>query len=132
MKKTEREKLFNKYGGRCAYCGCELTKGWHVDEIDPIRRNWQYEYNEKTGMNDRKITDCMHPERLVIENQNPTCASCNINKHSMSLQQFRESIKQFVSSLNLYSTQYKLAKRYGLIKETEIEVVFYFENIYKQ
>lgn len=39
VSKKDREIIFNKFGGRCAYCGCELTKGWHVDEVEPVRRN---------------------------------------------------------------------------------------------
>jgi hypothetical protein len=31
--------------------------------------------------------------------------------------------------LNEVSTQYKIAKRYGLVTENEIEVIFYFEKI---
>lgn len=126
MSKESRQKIFDKYGGRCAYCGCELVKGWHVDEIEPIRRNWEYVENE-TGIS-KRYTDCMHPERLNINNQNPACPSCNINKHSESLEDFRKSIKKYVESLNLYSTQYKIARRYGLIKETNNDVVFYFEK----
>ena len=25
MEKIDRKKVFGKYGGHCAYCGCELT-----------------------------------------------------------------------------------------------------------
>ena len=41
-KKEKREFIFNKFGGKCAYCGCDLQKGWHVDELEPIRRNYKY------------------------------------------------------------------------------------------
>ncbi len=153
MKKSDREIVFNKYGGRCAYCGCELEKGWHVDEIEPIQRKYKWVgnnyYSKETGevateedVKDfhflenfewkprRKVTDgFVHPERLHIDNQNPACASCNINKHSMSLEQFRKSIQGFMKHLNEVSTQYKIAKRYGLITETNIEVKFYFERL---
>jgi len=37
--KKEREIIFNKYNGHCAYCGEKLQKGWHVDELLPIRRS---------------------------------------------------------------------------------------------
>lgn len=121
MKKSDRQKIFDKYDGRCAYCGCELQKGWHVDEIEPIRRNWKYVDHKKV------FTDCLHPERLNIDNQNPSCASCNINKHSMSLEDFRNSIAGYMKHLNEISTQYKIAKRYGLIEETGKKVVFWFE-----
>lgn len=132
MKKADREKIFNKYGGRCAYCGCELQKGWHVDEIEPVRRNWTWEYDEKKRKHVRKIVGSVHPERFTIENQNPACASCNINKHSESLEHFRANIAAYMKHLNEISTQYKIAKRYGLIQETGIEVKFYFETVNHQ
>ena len=127
MKKLDRELIFNKYGGRCAYCGCELQKGWHVDEIEPVRRNWKYE--RVGGEWKKKYTDCQHPERFNLENQNPACASCNINKHSDSLEEFRQNIAAYMKHLNEVSTQYKIAKRYGLVQEIEKPVVFYFETI---
>lgn len=129
MSKETRKKIFDKFGGRCAYCGCELQKGWHVDEIEPVRRNWKYEYDESKGRDIRKITGAVHPERFNIDNQNPACASCNINKHSNSLEGFRACIAGYMKHLNGISTQYKIAKRYGLIQETGIEVKFYFETI---
>lgn len=28
-----------KFGGRCAYCGCELPeKGWHADHVEAVLR----------------------------------------------------------------------------------------------
>ena len=116
MTKKERELIFNKCNGKCAYCGCELKKGWHVDHIEPIVRNWC------NGT-------CEKPENEVFENYNPSCPSCNIQKNSHTLEQFRKNIKQFVSSLNQYSTQYKFAKKYGLVSENEIDVKFYFETL---
>ena len=116
----ERQYIFDKYNGKCAYCGCSLTKGWHVDHIEPIRRD----YN--TGSN-----TCMNPELDILENKNPSCPSCNINKHSMSLEDYRFTINGYVNSMNLRMTQYKMAKKYGLVKETGIEVIFYFEKLKK-
>lgn len=128
MKKADRQKIFNKYNGRCAYCGCELQKGWHVDEIEPVRRIWKNDYNSSTGSHYKKFIGFSHPERMSLENQNPACASCNINKHSDGLEEFRNMIKHFIVTLNRDSVQYKIAKRYGLIQETNIEVKFYFEK----
>ncbi|WP_234733946.1 hypothetical protein [Tellurirhabdus bombi] len=123
--KKEREIIFNKFGGRCAYCGCELVKGWHVDELEPCRRNLKYDRRKRRWVPDGTYK---HPERLHIDNQMPACASCNINKHSLSLEEFRKLVGGFIKSLNLYSTQYKIAKRYGFIQEIEKPVVFYFEQ----
>ena len=112
--KQKREIIFNKYLGRCAYCGDELQKGWHVDELLPIRRN--------------PDGSCLHPERLHIDNQMPACPSCNINKHSMNLEEFRKLIEGFRKHLNEVSTQYKISKRYGLVMEVIKPVVFHFEK----
>lgn len=136
MKKSDRLIVFNKYGGRCAYCGCELQKGWHVDEILPVIRSERYVYGAdgkrircpiKKEWKTEKYME--HPERLHIDNQNPACASCNMLKSSMSLESFRSIIAGFINSLNSYTNQYKFAKRYGLVTETNIPVIFYFETL---
>lgn len=118
MNKKDREIVFNKFGGRCAYCGCELKKGWHLDHLDPVRRG--YNYADKLVM--------AHPHLDTIENAMPACAKCNINKHSESIEQFRISIARYLESLNLRMVQYQMVKKYGLIQETGIEVKFYFET----
>jgi 5-methylcytosine-specific restriction endonuclease McrA len=117
MTKTERQQVHDKYGGRCAYCGEPLTNGWHVDHIEPVIRK----YGNNSDMR-RKHND-------TVSNMNPSCASCNINKHSMTLEEFRQQIAGFMKHLNHVSTQYKLAKRYGLVVETDKPVVFYFETL---
>lgn len=111
-----RQKIWDKSGGLCWYCGNALPeKGWHADHFKPIRRNW---------------TDgtCMHPDRDKEENKVPTCASCNVQKGSLTLEHFRDKITGFINSLNLYHTQYMVAKRYGLITETQQSVKFWFET----
>lgn len=149
MTKREREQIFNKFGGRCAYCGCELTKGWHVDEIQPVirKRKWvaaHWDDKTKPLCNDEDYDNpkfrqwvegkwvadgCERPENYNAENQYPACASCNINKHSMDLESFRNGIAAFMKHLNEISTQYKIAKRYGLVQETNMPVIFYFETL---
>ena len=126
MTKKERQIIFDKYGGKCAYCGCDLVKGWHADHIEPIVRDSKW--NRNKGRFDQTGT-CRKPENETLENYNPACASCNIQKNSFTVEQFRNNIKQFVNSLNEYNTQYKFAKRYGLVTETGVEVTFYFETI---
>lgn len=127
MRKKYRQQIFDKYNGKCAYCGCELTKGWHIDHIEPVRRTYKYD-NKKKKYVLNKEDPYMHPERLCIENQNPACASCNINKHNGTIEEFRNLISGFRKHLNEINTQYKVSKRYGLIIEVDKPVVFYFEN----
>ena len=126
MKAKDRQIIFDKYNGRCAYCGCELQKGWHVDELLPVLRNMKWNADKTKYIHDGTYE---HPERLHIDNQMPSCPSCNINKHSMSLEDFRSLIQNFIYSLNKNFVQYKIAKRYGLIQETIKPVVFYFETV---
>ena len=126
MNKKERQLIFDKFKGKCAYCGEELKNGWHTDHIEPIVRDSHW--NKDKGRYEATGT-CRKPENDTLENFNPSCASCNIQKNSYTLEQFRSNIKLFVNSLNQYSTQYKFAKRYGLICENDIKVEFYFEKI---
>ncbi|SFO05296.1 hypothetical protein SAMN05421741_11844 [Paenimyroides ummariense] len=124
ISKQERQIVFEKYNGKCAYCGCELKKGWHVDHIEPVVRDLKIVNGKVTS-----LPTCEKPQNHTLGNFNPSCASCNILKSSESIEQLRRKIAQFVNSLNQYSTQYKFAKKYGLINETEIEVKFYFETL---
>lgn len=153
-KKQQRELIYNKYGGRCAYCGCVLEKGWHVDELLPVKRKYKYVNshwrNKLTGETAPILQEhynradweyimakyhpdgCEHPERYHIDNQMPSCAVCNINKHSDTLENFRKLIENFPRTLNETKVQYRMAKKYGLIIENIKPVVFYFENYYKK
>ena len=133
--KKDREIIYNKFDGKCAYCGDPLQKGWHVDELLPVKRGWRYKKDEfgvhLTDENGRNIQEkyVEHPERFNIDNQMPSCPSCNINKHSGTLDEFRNLIQGFQKHLNEVSTQYKIAKRYGMVEENFKPVVFYFETI---
>ena len=150
-KKQLRQLIYDKYNGRCAYCGCELNGKFHVDEIEPVRRKQKWvkghwkdgeDYSKKSEeefiaanylwVEGKWVNDgCDHPERFHVDNQNPACASCNINKHSMSLEEFRNLISGFMKHLNEINTQYKIAKRYGLVIEDIKPVVFHFETVLK-
>lgn len=125
MNKSDRQKVFEKYDGRCAYCGCKLNRGWHLDHIEPIVRNSVYDKDKCKFVSGGTMN---HPERDILSNYNPSCQSCNIQKNSFTVEQFRANIQGFINSLNNYNTQYKFAKKYGLVKETNSSVVFYFEN----
>ena len=115
LKMTKRQTVYDKFNGRCAYCGCELKAGFHIDHIEPIRRN--------------SDGSCLNPQNESLSNMNPSCPSCNIMKHNQSIEQFRVMIKNFVTNLNKYNNQYKFSKKYGLITENDVEVKFYFETL---
>ncbi|WP_340389528.1 HNH endonuclease signature motif containing protein [Paenibacillus sp. FSL E2-0151] len=114
----KRKAIYDKTGGRCFYCGCQLgEKGWHADHVEAIQRNWW-------------DGTCMNPHLDTEENKVPACASCNLQKGPLTIEQFREKIAGFVNSLNSYHNQYIVAKRYGLVQETIVATpVFWFERV---
>src|SRR5690606_40370722 len=65
----------------------------------------------------KQTGDCLHPDRDNAKNKVPACGSCNVQKGSLPLESFRRKIEGFINSLNLYHTQYAVAKRYGLRSE---------------
>jgi 5-methylcytosine-specific restriction endonuclease McrA len=141
MKKKDREIIFNRFGGKCYLCGDQLKSGWHADHLVPCRRKWKiipahlagpigYDGFGTVWVPMKNVPDGYeNPEANHIDNMMPACASCNINKHSLPLESFRELIQGFMKHLNGVSTQYKLAKRYSLVQETEQPVIFYFETL---
>lgn len=114
--KRQRQELHEKYDGHCAYCGCELQKGWHADHFEPLQRQCT---------RDGKIINI---DRDVLPNMMPSCPSCNRMKSDFTIEQFRKNIQNYINSLNTYNVQYKFARKYGLVKETDTNVVFYFEK----
>lgn len=117
MRKAEREALLGMFGGRCAYCGCELGSRWHADHVEPvIRRAW-------VGLPPER------PENDRIANMFPACAPCNISKGSMRLEDWRGWLAGHVKSLNAHHSIYRLVKAFGLVQETEKPVIFYFESL---
>lgn len=124
--KKQREIVFKKYNGKCAYCGCDLQKGWHVDHVQAVRRNDSDESIER--MNKIRSVKLVRGENS-IENYNPSCRQCNIWKSTYTIEQFRKEIAEQVKRLNDYSANYRNAKRYGLIEEKLAPVIFHFENV---
>ena len=39
---TKREKVYNKYGGKCAYTGKPLGQDWQIDHVtSQIKHEWR-------------------------------------------------------------------------------------------
>lgn len=118
LTKNQRAELKEKFGGRCAYCGNQLGDKWHADHVDPIVRNdW---------LKIARPPD--YPERDTIENMNPACPPCNIDKHSLSLESWRVMIQRSNEVLLRDVSTFRRAVRYGLVEISEKPVVFYFEK----
>lgn len=108
MTKKTRELVYQKYNGRCAYCGCEIAlKEMQVDHIIP----------QRLGGADS------------LENYNPSCCICNHYKRATRLETWRtvflgELIKRIKK---IYIV--KVAERYGMITFHEWDKKFYFERL---
>ena len=114
IKKADRKKVHDKYGGRCAYCGKKIEiKDMQVDHIVP-KRGWY------TGMTDEQINH--------VDNYNPACRRCNHYKRANSLELFREYL---VTIHNRLRNEYlfKVAEDYGVVEVKPFDGVFYFEKL---
>lgn len=95
LTKKQRAELRMKFGGRCAYCGCELPeKGWHADHVEAVlRKSEQCMKAAAKGIFKLKATgEYYRPEAERLENLFPACAPCNLLKTSYSLEMFRKQV----------------------------------------
>lgn len=110
--KIDRQSVYDKYNGRCAYCGLELPyEKMQVDHYWP-----QLLKHLKPDENNNDIN-----------NMNPSCRKCNIHKGGLRPEVWRSQLSRQVSMLK-DNTQFSRALRFGQIKITESPIVFYFER----
>lgn len=125
--KKQRQQVYEKTNGRCWYCGIELKPRWHVDHVKPLRRKSTFVKGKfvSTG-------ESYSPENHNIDNMVPSCPQCNNFKFDGTIEQFRQSIKNQVEAIRQRSAGFRMAEKYGLIEERDIEVKFYFEEMEKE
>lgn len=108
LTKAEREEVFHKCGGHCAYCGREMPiSKMQVDHIFPVDLGGKDE----------------------MENYLPACRSCNNYKSSLTLEKFRTAIERWPLVLERDNVTYRNAVRFKMVKPTPGSVVFYFEKV---
>ena len=111
----QREIIFHKTRGHCAYCGCKLTVNtMQVDHVIPLQRG---------DKNDKKHLD-------NLSNKMPACGSCNYYKSDLTLEHFRNRFDLMIRNLERSSTV-KALLRYGKVSFTGGPVTFYFEQMNK-
>ena len=127
MNKKDRQIIFDKYDGHCAYCGeILILKPLHVDHIIPQANfMWHIDNNYKIPpfLQHLTIYDLNH-----IDNLFPTCGVCNRWKSTFDIETFRNEIFMQTDRLCKYSASFRMAKRYSLVQYTFNPVVFYFEK----
>ena len=106
LTKAQRLQVYKKYGGKCAYCGNHITLDeMQVDHIKPLALG---------GADD-------------ISNLAPACRMCNFYKSTLTLEKFREQLGLLKVRLEKDFT-FRLALKYGLIRECNKPVEFFFER----
>lgn len=107
ISKEIRQKVYDMYNGHCAYCGCELElKDMQIDHIIPKYLG---------GVDD-------------IVNYRPSCRMCNFYKGTSSVESFRRNLTDMLMRNVRRPFQYRLALKYGLVKEDVKPIIFYYER----
>ena len=110
--RIDRKAVYKKYDGHCAYCGREIGfKKMQVDHYWP-----QFLAHHKPEIDN----DC-------FENLMPSCHKCNIHKHGMRLEVWRQELQLQIARLRK-NAQFDRALRFGQIRITESPIVFHFER----
>lgn len=118
VSKEDRATVFAKYGGRCAYCGCDLPERWHVDHVEPL---WRTTYWKPGGKP-------QNPENHALENFNPSCPPCNIDKGASNLEWWRKALKVKLEHARK-QPNVRMLEKHGLLTTHDVEVRFYFERL---
>ena len=128
MKKSIRDAVYNKFGGRCAYSGTPLELDWQVDHVVSKRECWFL---------------MIDPDR--IENMVPAQKIINHYKRSLSVDKFRNNwlggLHKRLAKLpanprterSKGRIRYllKVASCFGITKHKPFSGVFYFETVGK-
>src|SRR5574344_1332522 len=115
-KQAERDIVYQKYDGHCAYCGCTIDKNnFCIDHIIPKLRT-------------KSIFDIGGGGPDNISNYNPSCRSCNIRKDTMNIEEFRSSIEATVDNMMRDSANFRQMIRFGQIEIHKKPIVFFFET----
>lgn len=120
-----RQLVYGKYGGHCAYCGCELEyKDMQVDHADITI--WMTMYG-----NDKERAQQAVKDNSIngIENLMPACRQCNYYKGVDDIEKFRYKVKELLENTCINTFQARLAMKYRIIKHTPWDGKFYFEKI---
>lgn len=108
LTKTERQYIYDKCCGHCAYCGCDLDyKDMQADHVQPLHKDGADE----------------------LSNMLPACRSCNHYKATLDVEQYRRYLDGIPERLKRDSIPYQVALRFGIIRNVGSTVIFYFEQV---
>ena len=117
ISKKKRMQVYKKYGGHCAYCGCELEyKDMQVDHIKSL----YIHSDRRSDMDWNAIND--------VGNLMPSCRQCNFYKNTGDIEYLRKRLADDLVRNLRKPFDYRLAIKYGLVEEHIHPIVFYFEK----
>lgn len=122
--KKQREVLRQRFDGLCAYCGRQIDK-MHADHLEPCVRITTDQWGTPLAAADRRM---IKPERNVVSNMMPACASCNLHKGGYSLEQWRDLLQRSAAILRRDASTFRAGERFGIIAVNETAIVFHFEK----
>ena len=125
--RNKREKVFQKFNGRCAYSGAILPEKWEIDHLTPVQR---------------KVKGVDIVEKNKIENLMPTFKFLNMFKKNRDLEAWRNYLLGFhkrigrgkVNGVDMRmraKNTEKLLNVFNIKKDNPFSGVFYFEKIEK-
>lgn len=124
--KRQKDDLRAKFGGRCAYCGCELDKGMHADHLEPVVRLNTDPWGRRLPAAECKL---LKPERNVVSNMMPACKGCNLHKGGYPLEHWRALLQRSGEIVAAQTSTFRAGVRMGVITVSDAPVVFYFERL---
>ena len=105
-----KRSIFEKFGGKCAYCGNEITiNNMTIDHVIPRSEGGSNSY-----------LNCF-----------PSCSRCNSIKANGTIEEMRDSIIYSVQKLKT-DRNFQMARKYKMISSLSEEVTFYFEEVSKE
>ena len=131
---TQRDKikayLWQKYNGRCAYCGKPLESDWQIDHIKPVLRNMY------SG-------EMLYPDRDSLDNLLPAIKIVNHYKGALDIETFRtwylgelhNRLKKMPKNTRIEKTKkrieylLKVAELFDITPDKPFSGKFYFETI---
>ena len=120
-----REEVYEKYGGRCAYCGCEIEyKDMQIDHIVPFASSI---YGTE-DVRENTISMISNDTINSVDNLMPSCRQCNFYKGGLSIEGFRKRLKGELEHTCVNSFQSRLAIKYGILSFNGFNGEFFFEK----
>jgi hypothetical protein len=128
--KAIRPRIYNRFQGRCGYCGVHLKIGdMTIDHIIPKSIFKETIINKKDipyFLKHLTIKDVSHIDNLMC-----CCKICNAWKGTKTLSQFKKEITKSVDYIKK-DFNFKIALKYNLLIENPQDVKFFFEELEEQ